>query len=366
MINVTKAFLPAREAYENYVKGIFDRCWLTNNGPLVVELEQRLKSYLGMENMLYLSNGTVAIQIAIKALELKGEIITTPFSYVATTSSIVWEQCTPVFADILPDTYNIDPAKIEASITNKTTAILATHVFGNPCDIDAITAIAAKHNLKVIYDAAHAFGVTYKGRPVFEYGDISTCSFHATKIFHTIEGGAVFTPHKALNDRMALLRNFGHTSPVTFDGAGINAKNSEFHAAMGLCVLDSIDEIRAARKRQWEFYHKQLKNDAIQLLTITANTTEFNYAYFPIVLESEAVLLEVTKKLNEQEIFPRRYFYPSLNTLHYVAPSHCSVSESIATRVLCLPLFFDLKQEEQEQIVAITLSAINEKIMSVA
>ena len=231
MINVTKPFLPEIEEYITYLRGIWDRNWLTNNGPLVNDLELKLKEYLNVKHLLYLGNGTIALQIAIKALGLKGEIITTPFSYVATTSAIVWEGCDPVFADIDKDTFNIDPAKIEQAITDKTTGILATHVFGNPCDIDAIQKIAVKHNLKVIYDAAHCFGTHYKGKSVYNYGDVSTASFHATKLFHTIEGGAVITNNAELLKKMAYMRNFGHETAETFAGVGINGKNSEFHAA---------------------------------------------------------------------------------------------------------------------------------------
>ena len=237
MIPVTKPFLPPKEEYEDFLRGIWSRNWLTNNGPLVNELELRLKEYLKVKHLLYLSNGTIALQIAIKALGLKGEIITTPFSYVATTSSIVWENCKPVFVDIDPKTLNIDPEKLETAITKKTTAILATHVYGNPCDIEAIQAIADKHHLKVIYDAAHCFGTKYKGKSVFEYGDVSTTSFHSTKIFHTVEGGAVFTKDPSMLKRMAYMRNFGHDGPEKFNGVGINGKNSEFHAAMGLVNL---------------------------------------------------------------------------------------------------------------------------------
>jgi dTDP-4-amino-4,6-dideoxygalactose transaminase len=333
MINVTKAFLPPIEQFNKYVADIFNRCWLTNNGPLINELEQKLKKYLGINNILVLNNGTIALQIAIKALDLKGEIITTPFSYVATTSSIVWEQCTPVFVDILPETFNIDPKLIEAAITDKTTAILATHVFGNPCDIDAIKAIADKHNLKVIYDAAHTFGVKYKGQSVFNYGDISTTSFHATKLFHTTEGGAVFTNNDSISHKMSLLRNFGHTSPVTFDGMGINAKNSELHAAMGLCVLDHIDAIREKRKLQWEFYYEKLSPSNLQLLKITEGTDEYNYSYFPVVFASEEKLLAAIEVLNLQYVNPRRYFYPSLNGLNYVNRQPCPISEDLSARI---------------------------------
>jgi dTDP-4-amino-4,6-dideoxygalactose transaminase len=237
MIPVTKPFLPPIDEYKEYIDGIYQRQWLTNNGPLVNELELKLKEHLNVSHLLYLGNGTIAIQIAIKALELKGEIITTPFSYVATTSSIAWENCKPVFVDIDKDTLNIDPSKIEAAINANTSAILATHVYGNPCDIDAIQRIANKHNLKVIYDAAHCFGTKYKGKSVFEYGDVSTTSFHATKLFHTTEGGAVITTNPELLKKMSYLRNFGHDGPEKFECVGINGKNSEFHAAMGLVNL---------------------------------------------------------------------------------------------------------------------------------
>src|SRR5690606_27065948 len=241
MIPVTKPFLPKVEEYDKYLASIWERQWLTNNGPLVNEFELKLKEYLDVNHLLYVSNGTIALQIAIKALELSGEIITTPFSFVATTSSIVWEGCKPVFVDIDSETFNIDPRKIESAITPSTSAILATHVYGNPCDIDAIQKIADKYNLKVIYDAAHCFGTKYKGKSVFDYGDISTTSFHATKLFHSIEGGAVFTRCPELLKKMSFIRNFGHNGPSDFKELGLNGKNSEFHAAMGLCNLNYVD-----------------------------------------------------------------------------------------------------------------------------
>jgi len=358
MIPVTKPFLPPREEYNKYLNDIWDRQWLTNNGPLVNELETRLKQYLHVSNLLFVANGTIALQMAIKALDLKGEIITTPFSYVATTSTIVWENCTPVFVDIDPLTFNIDASQIEAAITENTSAIMATHVFGNACNIDVIQAIASKHNLKVIYDAAHCFGSLYNGKSVFEYGDISTCSFHATKIFHTVEGGAVFTPQADVSDRMGLLRNFGHTSPVTFDGIGVNAKNSEFHAAMGLCCIEHMDEIFKVRKKQWQHYKSALQeSNKVQLLTITKGC-DFNCAYFPVVFENEEVLLKVTAALNLQYVQPRRYFYPSLNTLDYVNNNSCPQSESIAKRVLCLPIYHTLRKEDQDMITKVVLKNI--------
>ncbi len=341
MINVTKPFLPPLEKYQEYVGGIWERNWITNHGPLVTALEQKLREYLGVEHLLFLANGTVALQIAIKAFELKGEIITTPFSYVATTSSIVWEGCKPVFVDIDPETLNIDASKIEANITPNTSAILATHVYGNPCDIDTIQAIAEKYKLKVIYDAAHCFGTTYKGRSVYTYGDISTASFHATKLFHTGEGGAVFTNDSEVLKKLALLRNFGHLSPVDFGLAGINGKNSELHAAMGLSVFPYIDSILEKRKELSECYNNRL--DRLNLTKIKIQEgAGFNYAYYPVIFESEESLLKADLLLKEHNIVPRRYFYPSLNTLVYVEHKAMPVSEAVCKRVLCLPLYHDL------------------------
>src|SRR4051794_21801553 len=248
MILVTKPFLPPIKEYQEFIDGIWQRQWLTNNGPLVNELELKLKEYLKLKHLLYLSNGTIALQIAIKALDLKGEIITTPFSYVATVSSIAWENCTPVFADIDERSFTINPDEIEKKITEKTCAILATHVYGIPCDVERIEAIAKKNNLYVIYDAAHAFGCIYKGKSLYSYGDISTASFHATKLYHTIEGGAVITSSAELLKKMAYMRNFGHNGPENFFGLGINGKNCEFHAAMGIVNLTYINSIIQKRK----------------------------------------------------------------------------------------------------------------------
>jgi dTDP-4-amino-4,6-dideoxygalactose transaminase len=353
MINVTKTFLPPVAKYEAYIQGIFQRAWLTNSGPLVNELESKLKDYLNVENLLFLTNGTIAIQIAIRALGLKGEVITTPFSYVATSSALVWEYCRPVFVDIDPETFNINPALIEGAITEKTTGILATHVFGNPCDIDSIHKVAEKHGLKVIYDAAHCFGTEFRGRSVFSFGDVSTSSFHATKLFHTAEGGAVITGSAELSRKMSLLRNFGHTSPTTFDGVGVNAKNSEFHAAMGLAVLDCMPDILRVRKKQWDWYKKGIEGLGLRTLKVTEGTTYFNGAYFPVVFPSADSLSRSIEALNNHYIYPRRYFYPSLNTLDYVRQPGCANSENIAETVLCLPLYHDLSMEEQELIVGI-------------
>lgn len=349
MIPVTKPFSPPLEEYQKLLEGIWDRNWFTNNGPLVQQLEQQLKDYLGVSNLLYVSNGTIALQIAIKALGLTKEIITTPFSYVATTSSIVWEGCTPIFVDIDPNTLNIDPTKIEDAITHETEAILATHCFGNPCDIDAIDVIAKKYNLKVIYDAAHCFGTKYKGKSIFSYGDVSTVSFHATKLYHTVEGGAVFTSDSQLLERMSYMRNFGHDGPDRFKGVGINGKNSEFHAAMGIINLRFADEIIQSRKKQSKYYTSNLNWSNLKK-PVTSEYSVSNSSYFPILVKTQEELQLILKLLNKNNIFPRRYFYPSLNTLSYVMGG-CPISESISSRVLCLPMFFELKNHEQNEIV---------------
>jgi dTDP-4-amino-4,6-dideoxygalactose transaminase len=358
MINVTKTFLPPIEEYTCYIQDIYKRGWITNNGPILNELELKLKEFLGLNHLICVCNGTVALQMAIKALHLKGDIITTPFSYVATVSSIVWENCNPVFVDIDENDFNINPALIEAAITPRTSAILATHVYGNPCKIDEIEKIASRYNLKVIYDAAHCFGTKYKGESVFKFGSVATTSFHATKIFHTVEGGAICTNEPELLRKLSLLRNFGHTSPVTFEGVGINAKNSEMHAAMGLCVLKYIDEILQNRKKQWLHYREKLKGLRVNFLKLNSDA-EFNYAYFPIVFKSEELLEKSISALNNQYVFPRRYFYPSLSTLDYVNQIKCPVAESISPRVLCLPLYHDLTIEEQDMICRILLRVQN-------
>lgn len=348
-ITVTKPFMPPRQAYQSYVKGIWGRGWLTNNGPLVNELELKLKEKLGLEHMLYLSNGTIALQIAIKALRLSGEIITTPFSYVATTSSIVWEGCRPVMVDVDPETFNIDPERIEAAITSSTCAILATHVYGNPCDVVAIDAIARKHGLKVIYDAAHAFGTTIGGRSLFAWGDVSTTSFHATKLFHTIEGGAVFTSCPEVLKIMAQMRNFGHVTAESFGEVGINGKNSEFHAAMGLCNLPYIDEILSRRRELSDYYDSQLQGSGLLRPKIKVEC-QYNHSYYPVLFQSESELLAAMELLQLNGIFPRRYFYPVLTDLPYVQGNDTPVARDISKRVLALPLYHDLSREEIDMI----------------
>ena len=350
VINVTKTFLPDYQLYSSYLKRAWDAVWLTNRGELTLELEAKIKEKYSINNLIITNNGTIPIQIALKLLGNQGEIITTPFSYVATTSAIIWENCKPVFVDIHPELLTIDETKIEAAITPKTTAILATHVFGNPCHVEAIEKIAKKHNLYVIYDAAHCFGVTYNGNSIFNYGDVSTCSFHATKIFHSGEGGAMFCNDAKLFHKLYYSHNFGHNGPVDFHGLGINAKISELQSAMGLAVFDNLEHIFEERKKVVDFYLKNLNFDKVSTMKIRENT-EWNYSYFPVIFQSEDELLNAQKRLNEAEIFPRRYFYPSLNTIDFVNGETMPISESIASRILCLPLYVGLTEEELKLIV---------------
>ncbi len=353
-INVTKTFFPPLEEYQKQLERVWKNEWLTNRGELLKELEEKLKLYLKVPNIIVMNNGTVPIQIALKLLANQGEVITTPFSYVATSASIVWENCTPVFVDIHPEYLTIDETKIEAAITEKTTCILATHVFGNPCNIEAIEAIAQKHQLKVIYDAAHCFGVMYKDQSVFNYGDVSTCSFHATKLFHTGEGGAVFCKDEELQHKMFYSHNFGHKGPLDFYGLGINGKISELQAAMGLCILPYMNQIIHARKRTIDCYNNQLNFKNLQALKIREETN-WNYSYYPVIFENEEKLLQLQKKMNDKNIFPRRYFYPSLNTINYLNKAEMPISESVAKRILCLPLSHCM-EDLQTQIIVQTIN----------
>jgi dTDP-4-amino-4,6-dideoxygalactose transaminase len=350
MIPVTKTFLPPIEEYMAQVKHAYDNGWLTNRGELVVELEQKLRDYLELKEskILCMNNGTIPLQIALKLLGNGGEIITTPFSYVATTAAIVWENCTPVFVDIHPEYLTIDETLIEAAITEKTTCILATHVFGNPCNVEEIERIAKKHNLKVIYDAAHCFGVKYKGKSIFEYGDVSTCSFHATKLFHTGEGGAIFCKDEDLFSKISLSHSFGHIGDEYFQ-LGINGKMSELQAAMGLSVLPYMQQIIDKRKHNFDCYKSQLK-DRIKTLRIREKT-EYNFSYIPFILNSESQLKQIMERLAAIHVFARRYFFPSLNMLDFYSENiSCPNSEKIANSILCLPNYFELAEKEIEKI----------------
>lgn len=350
MIPVTKPFLPPIEEYKNYIDGIWERNWLTNGGPLVNELENILKDYLGVKHFLFTNNGTVVLQMALKLLEKNGEVITTPFSYVATTNVILWEGFKPVFVDINETDFCIDANKIEAAITLDTVAILATHVYGNPCNVEAIEAIAKKYNLKVIYDAAHAFGSKYKGKQILTYGDFATCSFHATKLYHTTEGGCIITNNDEAAQKLKWMRSFGHEGDDYFS-LGINGKNSEFHAAMGLCNFPYLSEIISKRKNLCETYKKLIQDLPLQI-PLALEGTEYNSAYFPVVFPTEEIMEKVRKLFAEKKIFPRRYFYPSLNQLPFIKHDYsCPISESISSRALSLPLYTELKEKDVAMIV---------------
>lgn len=355
MINVTKTYLPDKEKYQNYVDQIYANGWVTNNGPMVKQLEKKLADYLGVKNIVLVSNGTVALEIAYRVLGIKGDVITTPFSFVATTSSLVINGINPIFSDINDVTLNIDADNIEDKITKNTEAIVPVHVFGNGCDVEKIDAIAKKNNLKVIYDAAHAFGVNYKGESILNYGDISTLSFHATKLFHTIEGGALIINDDSLVEKVRYLINFGIENAESIPELGTNAKMNEFAAAMGLCMLEEMKVVKEKRKQVFDLYRKELEG-VVQFQDINPNVS-LNYSYFPVVLKSEEQLLSVQKVLNENDINPRRYFYPSLDTLSYIDPKQfMPISRDISCRILCLPMYPELAYEDQKRIIEILIN----------
>lgn len=353
-IQVTEPFLPPLEEYVEYLKGIWERNWLTNAGPLVCELEEKLSAYHRIDTPIHcLANGGLGLQIILKAMGIGGEIITTPFSYVATASCPLWEGCTVRFADIEPGFLTIDPAAVEAAITPQTEAILGTHVFGNPCDCEALEEIAQKHGLALIYDAAHAFGVRYKGKSILEYGDASMVSMHATKLFHTVEGGFVVAKDPTVAEKVEWMRRFGHNGYEAFHGVGINAKMSEFHAAMGLCNLGHLDTVLSARKSVCQEYDSAFENcDMIQILDRRRSSTQ-NYSYYPILFEKNSGMMSSVSLLTEQNIFPRRYFYPSLEILNgaqRLKTTNCA--EDISSRILCLPLAPQITKETVTRIAA--------------
>ena len=357
MINVTKTYLPDKEKYKDYIDQIYSNGWVTNNGPMVKLLEKRLAEYLGVRNIVLVSNGTVALEIAYRALGIEGDVITSPFSFVATTSSLVTNGLNPIYADIDSQTLNIDPKNIERLITSSTSAIVPVHVFGNTCEVEEIETIAKKHNLKLVYDAAHAFNIKYKGNSILNYGDISTLSFHATKIFHSIEGGALIINDDSLVEKVRYLINFGIKNAEEIPELGTNAKMNEFEAAMGLCVLDDMKDLNVKRKLIYDFYKKKLEG-AVKFQEENSNSTK-NHSYFPIILKSEEQLKIIVEALNLKEIFPRRYFYPSLDTLGYIDPKQfCEISRLISTRILCLPMYPELKEKDQINIVETIINSI--------
>lgn len=356
-IYVTMPTLAPLEEVTELMKGIWASGIMTHNGPLVQRFEKECAAHLGVPNLVSCVNGTIGLQMAIRALQLKGEIITTPFTFIATISSIIWEGCTPIFVDIDPETLCMDPKKIEEKITYHTVGIMPVHVFGNCCDIEAIDAIAKKHNLKVIYDACHSVGVNYKGKSIFTYGDISVTSFHATKMLNTTEGGGCFTLDKELDEKLRRIRFFGFENHADIVEDGTNGKMTEVHAAVGLANLKYLNAALADRKKKYAMYKDALSKD--NSLSFQKINEGCNYSYFPVIFKDEATLLKVQAKLNENHIFPRRYFYPSVNTFTKLVPyTPMPVSENIASRILCLPLYFTLAQEDIDKIINIIKSSL--------
>jgi len=358
-INVTRSSMPSYEEYCEAIKPIFESRWLTNMGPLHNEFMDKVVSYLGVDNVSLFTNGHLALCVAIRALGLTGEVITTPFTFASTTHAIVDCGLTPVFCDVNPDTYTINADKIEALITDKTSAIMPVHVYGNVCDVEKIDAIAKKHNLKVIYDAAHVFGVKIGDRGIGSFGDMSMFSFHATKVFNTIEGGCLTYGDKSLDSKISSLRNFGITSPESVDMVGTNAKMNEFQAAMGLCNLKYIDENIEERKEAEEAYRKRLEGvDGIKLSPIQSGVTP-NHAYFPVVFDGYKYNRdEVAQKLSENDVFARKYFYPITNEFSCYKGKfrgETPIAKDISEKVLTLPMYAGLTEDEVNKICDIIL-----------
>ena len=358
-INVTRSSMPSFEEYCERIKPIFESRWLTNAGPIHNEFQSKVKDYLGAENISLFTNGHLALCIALRSLGLTGEVITTPFTFASTTHAIVDCGLTPVFCDVNPETYTIDADKIESLITEKTSAIMPVHVYGNVCDVEKIEAIAKKHNLKVIYDAAHVFGVKIGDRGIGTYGDVSMFSFHATKVFHTIEGGCVTYNDASLESKIASIRNFGITSPESVDMTGTNAKMNEFQAAMGLCNLEHIDEELEKRAFAEECYRKRLSGiEGIKLSPVQSGV-KHNHAYFPVVFDGYKYNRdEVADKLMAENIFARKYFYPITNEFSCYKDKfrgETPIAKKISENVLTLPMYAGLTEENVNRICDIIL-----------
>lgn len=359
MIFVTRTKLPPIHRYYKYLQQIWTNNWVTNNGQLVQELELKLRDYLKVYNLALVSNATLALQLALNSLEVEGEVITTPFTFAASTNVILWEKMKPVFADIDPETFNIDPGEIEKKITKETRAILAVHVYGNPCDVDRIEAIAHKHNLKVIYDAAHAFGVEYKNSSILNYGDVSILSFHATKVFNTIEGGALISPNQDLDAKFRLLRNFGIVNEEKVSYPGINAKMNEFQAAMGLCNLQTVNRDIRGRDKIYHLYLSGLaKIGGLRFQKLMAS--KYNFSYMPVVFRDIKHRDLIYDRLKENGIHARKYFYPLTSNLDYFGQTTrdefkktLPIAQTTSDRVLCLPLYPELSEEEAKGIVSL-------------
>lgn len=343
--NVVKPFLPPKAEFLRHVDEIYESGWITNSGPKLRELERRLEEYLGVKNVILVANGTVALDLAYRILNIqKKTVLTTPFSFIATASSIKWAGLQPNFIDIRHDTLNIDESLLEK--VDEPSVVCATHVFGNPCNVDRIEKLQKRNGMKVIYDGAHAFGVNYNGESILNYGDISTLSFHATKVFHTIEGGALVINDDELASKARIAINFGICGEDTIGSLGVNYKMNEMQAAMGLAGLNYISENHIKRKNLCEAYSNALK-PVIQYQIWTDGASN-NYSYMPVIFESESQLLLVKENLKKLGIYIRRYFYPSLSTLDFLGDdsSSCHNADDISRRVACLPLYVDLTVED--------------------
>lgn len=359
-IMVTKPFLPKKKSYKKILNKIWKNEWLTNNGPVIKEFESKLKTYLKIENICLTVNGHSALDIAIKALDLKGEVITTPFTFASTTHALVLNNIKPVFCDIKPTDMTIDETQIESLITDKTSAILAVNVYGHCCNMKAIDRIAKKHKLKVIYDSAHAFGVTENGKSVASYGDASIFSFHATKLFNSIEGGCVVFKNREVGKKLTAIRNFGITSSEDVPYVGGNAKMNEFQAAMGICNLDYIDKIIENRKRITYYYREQLNDIKGISYFVPENENEYkyNYAYLPILVNEKVFGMnrdELYEKLQNYGIYTRKYFYPLIPDFECYQDKYKNikipVSRKISNEVLCLPIYYGLKKKDIKYII---------------
>ncbi|MGV8991755.1 MAG: DegT/DnrJ/EryC1/StrS family aminotransferase [Thiobacillus sp.] len=357
-IFVTQPYLPPLDEFIPYLEKIWESKWLTNNGPFHQQLEQALSEYLGVKHIALFTNGTIALITALQSLRITGEVITTPYSFVATSHSLLWNGIKPVFVDIDRNTFNLDPAKIEAAITPQTTAILPVHCYGRPCDVEAIEKIADNYNLKVIYDAAHAFGVRDAGGSILRHGDLSVLSFHATKVFNTFEGGAIVCPDAKTKTRIDHLKNFGFVGELEVVAPGINGKMSEINAAFGLLQLKHVDKALARRKEIDAAYRQRLDGvKGIQCMPVDFDNEE-NFAYFPILVEPDYSISRdgLYQKLKDNGIHPRRYFYPLITDfpMYRGLPSahqdNLPIAVDAAQKVLCLPIFPDLEDEQIDTI----------------
>ncbi len=344
MINVNKPYLPDFDKYVEKIKSIWLTNHLTNYGTIHNQLESKIAEYLCLPKICLINNCTNGLLMCLNEFDAGDEIITTPFSFVATTSTIVWSKLKPVFCDIDPEYFFIDINQVERKITKKTKAVLATHVYGNTGDLEKLEELCRSYKIKLIFDAAHAFGVKYKNKSILEYGDVSVLSFHATKIYHSIEGGAIYCKNQNDIHNYKLKSNFGFENFKIKD-VGINSKMSEFNAAMGLCCLEEVDLIIKQRKISFDIYSEILKSKDVKIININKNV-EWNYSYLPVLFKTENDLLDVMKRMENEYIFPRRYFYPALNTVNYVEKSEIPIAEEIASKILCLPLYYGLLEEE--------------------